>query len=173
MSVRRLLYAPAVSPVNLILYVFLGFLSRRDLAALGRNQKTPFSSLIVTTATTGGYIDLRRIFVKNLTMFEVSSIGHSFHHYGMWPMAFKYQQKNLNIHHFMALHSEDRKRKILVSGSRTRILAVDNCPYCGRWVKAKAAASHRGKPRVCRNNGPGAVPVSVTTEGWPPRPIGA
>jgi len=26
--------------------------------------KTPFPSLIVTTATTGGYIDLRRIFVK-------------------------------------------------------------------------------------------------------------
>jgi len=35
--------------------------------------KTPLPSLIVTNATTGGYIDLRRIFVKNLTMFEVSS----------------------------------------------------------------------------------------------------
>ncbi len=39
--------------------------------------KTPFLSLIVTTATTGGYIDLRRIFVKNLTMFEVSSTEES------------------------------------------------------------------------------------------------
>ncbi len=40
--------------------------------------KTPFLSLIVTTATTGGYIDLRRIFVKNLTMFEVSSTEYDF-----------------------------------------------------------------------------------------------
>jgi len=47
-----------------------------------------------------------------------------------------YQHKNRNGDHFVALHFETQKQKILVSGSRTRISAVNNCPNCRRWVWA-------------------------------------
>ena len=49
--------------------------SQRGLAALGRNQKTPLQALVVTIVTITGCGDGLEIFVKNLTIFEVSSIG--------------------------------------------------------------------------------------------------